>query len=187
MARTFWTEAIQEADLSVQDFLDGASALSLASPHLCPWRVVEHLEEEIGAFVHRVAGGGSGDFSQEAAGNFVLMLEAVEEYRRQAWELQETLEKLAAESLTMGRPRARRQGPCDVGVHGRALADGFSPAEAMAMANAASPSAWQSLRVPWQLRRCPQCGALCRRRVFCPGRCWERPGGCQWLGVLSCW
>ena len=144
MARTFWTEAIQEADLSVQDFLDGASALSLASPHLCPWRVVEHLEEEIGTFVHRVVGAGSGDFSQEAAGNFVLLLEAVEDYRRQAWELQDTLEKLAAESLTMGRPRAVRRGACDVGVHRRALAEGFSPAVAMAMADAAVPSARQS-------------------------------------------
>ena len=69
------------------------------------------MEADIYAFVHRVAGGGSGVFSHEAAGNFVLMVEAVEECMRQAREMQDTLEKLAEESLTLGRPLARRKGP----------------------------------------------------------------------------
>ena len=141
MARNFWTGAIQEADQSVHGFLDSALALSLASPHLCAWRVVEHLEEEIDTFVRRAAGAGSGDFSQEAAGNFVLLLEAVEDYRRQTLELQDTLEKLAAEDLARGRPRAQRRGTRDAGVHRKAHEKSFSPTVALAVANATVPSA----------------------------------------------
>ena len=70
------------------------------------------MEADIHAFVHRVCGGGNGDFSREAAGNFVLIVEAVEEYMRRARECQGTLEKLAEESQAMmGRPPARRRGP----------------------------------------------------------------------------
>ncbi len=135
MSLTFWTSATHRADSNVQDFLTCATALSHASPVLCAWRVCEPLEADIVAFVHRVCGGGSGVFSHEAAGNFGLLPEDGEEYRRQASELQDTFEKLAAENLTMGMPRA---GPSCASVHRKALADGFSPAKAMAMANAAS-------------------------------------------------
>ena len=134
---TFWTSATYQADSSVQDFVACASALSSASPHWCAWKVCEPLEADIYAFVHRVAGGGSGDFSHEAAGNFVLMVEAVEECRRQAREMQDTLEKLAAESLTLGRPLARRNGPPCADVYRKALDEGFSATEALAMASAA--------------------------------------------------
>jgi hypothetical protein len=144
MALTFWTSATHQADSDVQDFLTCATALSHASPFLCAWRVCEPLEADIAAFVHRVCGGGSGVFTHEAAGNFGLLLEAGEEHRRQVWVLQDTLEELAAENLTMGMPRAARKGPPCAIVHRKALADGFPPAEAMAMANAASVPALAS-------------------------------------------
>ena len=95
------------------------------------------MEADIYAFVHRVAGRGSGDFSCEAAGNFVLLVEAVEECRRQAREMQEALEKVAAESLTLGQPLARRKGPPCALVYKKALEEGFSATEALAMASAA--------------------------------------------------
>jgi hypothetical protein len=132
----FWINASCEADSSVQDFVVRASVVSSANPHLCAWRVCEPLEAGIYAFVHRVAGGGSGDFSHEAAGNFVLLAEAVEECRKQAWEMQDTLEKLAAESLALGRPLARRMGPPCASVYKKALEEGFSATEALAMASA---------------------------------------------------
>jgi hypothetical protein len=135
----FWMNASCEADASAQDFVVRASAVSSSQPHLCAWRVCEPLEAGIYAFVHRVAGGGSGDFSHEAAGNFVLLAEAVEECRRQAWEMQDTLEKLAEESLALGRPPARRTGPPVAGVP-QAHAGGFSWAGASsAMAACAGP------------------------------------------------
>jgi hypothetical protein len=133
----FWASAVSQADSSVQDFVACASALSSASPHRCVWEVCEPLEADIYAFVHRVAGGGSGIFSQEAAGNFVLMVEAVEECMRQAREMQDTLEKLAEESLTLGRPLARRKGPPCADVYRKAQDEGFSATEAWAMASAA--------------------------------------------------
>ena len=77
--RTFWAGAAAEADSSVQDFMARASALSSASPHRYVWEVCDPLEADIHAFVHRVCGGGNGIFSREAAGNFVLIVEAVEE------------------------------------------------------------------------------------------------------------
>ena len=132
----FWINATCEADASAQDFVVRASVVSSANPHLCAWRVCEPLEAGIYAFVHRVAGGGSGDFSHEAAGNFVLLAEAVEECRKQAWEMQDTLEKLAAESLALGRPLARRMGPPCASVYKKALEEGFSATEALAMASA---------------------------------------------------
>ena len=102
------------------------------------------MEADIHAFVHRVAGGGSGIFSHEAAGNFVLMVEAVEECMRQAREMQDTLEKLAEESLTLGRPLARKGPPC-ADVYRKAQDEGFSATEAWAMASAAPP---RPLRLP---------------------------------------
>jgi hypothetical protein len=134
--RTFWAGAVSEADLSVQDFMACASALSSASPHRYVWEVCDPLEADIHAFVHRVAGGGSGIFSHEAAGNFVLMVEAVEECMRQARELQGTLEKLAEEGLTLGRPLASRKGPPCADVYWKAQEEGFSATEAWAMASA---------------------------------------------------
>ena len=134
---TFWTEATLEADSSVQDFVERASALGAASPHWCAWKVCEPLEADIYAFVHRVAGGGSGDYSHEAAGNFVLLVEAVEECRRQAREMQDALERLAAECLTVGQPLAKRKGPPCALVYQKALEEGFSATEALAMASAA--------------------------------------------------
>ena len=94
------------------------------------------MEAGIYAFVHRVAGCGSGVFSQEAAGNFVFMAEAVEECRKPAWEMQDTLEKLAAESLSLGMPLARRRGPPCATAYRKALDEGFSATEALAMASA---------------------------------------------------
>ena len=134
--RIFWASAVSEADFSVQDFVACASALSSASPHRYVWEVCEPLEADILAFVHRVAGGGSGIFAHEAAGNFVLMVEAVEECMRQAREMQDTLEKLAEESLTLGRPLASRKGPPCADVYRKAQDEGFSATEAWAMASA---------------------------------------------------
>ena len=63
------------------------------------------------AFVHRVAGGGSGDFSHEAAGNFAFLAEAVEERMRQAREFLGTLESLVEESRALGGPPAGDPSP----------------------------------------------------------------------------
>jgi hypothetical protein len=135
----FWINASCEADSSAQDFVVRASVVSSAQPHLCAWRVCEPLEAGIFAFVHRVAGGGSGDFSHEAAGNFVLLAEAVEECRRQAWEMQDTLESLAEGSGALGRPPARRPGPPVAGLP-QAHAVGFSlPGVSSAVAACAGP------------------------------------------------
>ena len=110
--RTFWAGAADEADPSVRDFMARATALSSASPHRDVWEVCDPLEADIHAFVRRVCGGGNGDFSREAAGNFVLIVEAVEEYMRRARECQGTLEGLAEEGQAMmGRPPASRRGP----------------------------------------------------------------------------
>ena len=95
------------------------------------------MEADIHAFVHRVAGGGSGIFSHEAAGNFVLVVEAVEECMRKVREMQGTLEKMAAESLTLGKPLAMRKGPPCALVYKKALDEGFSATEALALASAA--------------------------------------------------
>ena len=54
---TFWTNAICQADSSVQDFVACACALGSANPHSCAWRICEPLEADIYAFVHWVAGG----------------------------------------------------------------------------------------------------------------------------------
>jgi hypothetical protein len=134
--RTIWAGAASEADSSVQDFMACASALSSASPHRYVWEVCDPLEADIHAFVHRVADGGSDIFSHEAAGNVVLMVEAVEECMRQARELQGTLEKLAEEGLTLGRPLARRKGPPCADVYWTAQEEGFSATEAWEMASA---------------------------------------------------
>ena len=111
--RTFWSEVADEADPRIQDFLTRATAFSAANPLNQVWEVVDDpLEAEIHAFVHRVSGGGDRDFSREAAGNFVLMLEAVEEYIKQAQMHQSTLEKLAEESqASLSRLPVRRRGP----------------------------------------------------------------------------
>jgi hypothetical protein len=110
--RTFWADAADEADPSVQDFLARAFAFSSANPHREVWEVCDPLEAGIHAFVHRVCGGGNRDFSGEAAGNFALIVGAVEEYMRQARVYQGTLEKLAEEGQAMmGRPPTRRRDP----------------------------------------------------------------------------
>ena len=132
--RTIWAGAASEADSSVQDFMACASALSSASPHRYVWEVCDPLEADIHAFVHRVADGGSDIFSHEAAGNVVLMVEAVEECMRQARRDADTLEKLAEESLTLGRPPGSRKGPPCEEVYWKAQDAGFSATEAWAMA-----------------------------------------------------
>ena len=134
--RTFWASAVSEADGSAQDFMACASALSSAHPHRYVWEVCDPLEADIHAFVHRVAGGGSGIFSHEAAGNFVLVVEAVEECMRKVREMQDTLEKWAEESLALGKPPARRKGPPCADVYWKAQEEGYTAAEAWAMASA---------------------------------------------------
>ncbi len=54
-----------------------------------------------------------------------LLAEAVEECRRQAWEMQDTVDSLAEGSLALGRPLARRPGPPVAGLP-YAHAVGFS-------------------------------------------------------------
>jgi hypothetical protein len=134
--RTYWASAVFEADGSAQDFMACASALSAAHPHRSVWEVCDPLEAGIHAFVHRVCGGGSGIFSHEAAGNFVLVVEAVEECLREAREMQETLEKWAEESLALGRPPAGRKGPPRAEVYWRAQEEGYTATEDWAMASA---------------------------------------------------
>ena len=129
----FWIEAGCEADARAQDFVTRASVISSAQPHLCAWRVCEPLDADIFAFVHRVAGGGSGDFSHEAAGNFAFLAEAVEECMRQAREFEDTFESLAEGSRALGRFPAGGPGPPVAGslqarAVGRALL-GASPAD----------------------------------------------------------
>ena len=53
--KVFWLDAGCGADARAQDFVQRASVLSSAQPHLCAWRVCEPLEADIFAFVHRVA------------------------------------------------------------------------------------------------------------------------------------
>jgi hypothetical protein len=134
--RTFWASAVSEADLSAQDFMACASAVSSANPQRYVWEVCDPLEADIHAFVHRAAGGGSGSFSHEAAGNFVLVVEAVEECMRQAREMQDTLGKWAEESLTLGRPPACRKGPLCADVCWKAQEEGHTATEAWATASA---------------------------------------------------
>ena len=182
----FWINASCEADSSVQDFVVRASVVSSANPHLCAWRVCEPLEAGIYAFVHRVAGGGSGDFSHEAAGNFVLLAEAVEECRKQAWEMQDTLEKLAAESLALGRPLARRMGPPCASVYKKALEEG---------SRRRRPWRWhllnRCLRRSNFLRAVATEGSSSVRHAvaaagsFARGGCGSDRGGCLGLGLLS--
>jgi len=136
---TCWSEVTLEADMGAQDFVERAIALGIGNPEWCAWKVCEPLEDDIYTFVHRAAGNGSRDFSCEAAGNFVLLVEAVEECRRHAREMQEALEKVAAESLTLGQPLARRKGPPCALTYKKALEEGFSATEALAMASAAPP------------------------------------------------
>ncbi len=139
--RTFWVKAVGEADPSAQDFMACATALSAASPNQYVGEVCDHLEADIRAFVCRVAGGGSGFFGHEAAGNFVLMVEAVEDCMRQARRMQDTLEKLAEEGLAAwGRPPARRVGPSSALGCCAAQEAGFSATEALWMAS--SGGAW---------------------------------------------
>ena len=58
-----------------------------------------------------MAGGGTGDFSHEAAGNFAFLAEAVEECMRQARELLGSLESLVEESRASGGLPMRGPGP----------------------------------------------------------------------------
>ena len=85
-----------------------ATELSGALPEADACQVCEPLEVEIVAFVHRAAGGGDGAFTHEAAGNFVLLAEAVEECMRRARELLNSLEALMAESRAHASPGRRR-------------------------------------------------------------------------------
>ena len=137
--KAFWADAGSGADARAQDFLQRASVLSSAQPHLCAWRVCEPLEADIFAFVHRVAGGGTGDFSHEAAGNFAFLAEAVEECTRQARELQDTLESLAEGSRALGRFPAGGPGPPVAGsLQARAVGPAL-PGASLAEAACAGP------------------------------------------------
>ena len=75
------------------------------------------------AFVHRAVGGGTGDISNEAAGNFGLLIGAVEACMRQAREMEATLGALADESLALGASHAKGSG-CAIGGGGGLFALG---------------------------------------------------------------
>ena len=130
--RAFWLSAIGEANACAQDFVVRASVASAANPHLSAWRVCEILEDSIWAFVNRVAGGGCGVFTHEAAGNFVLLAEAVEECMKQAREMQDSVAKLEAENLATGA--ALKPGPPCARTYMKALGEGLSATEAWALA-----------------------------------------------------
>ena len=106
--KSFWTEAGSHANRKGKDFVQQAADLSGALPEAEAWQVCEPLEREIIAFVHRVAGGGDGVFTHEAAGNFALLAEAVEDCMRRARELQISLQALSVESRAHAGPSGRR-------------------------------------------------------------------------------
>ncbi len=96
--KSFWVEAGSYANRRGNDFVQQATELSGVLPEADAWQVCEPLEVEIVAFVHRVAGGGDGVFTHEAAGNSALLAEAVEDCMRRARELQNSVQALLAES-----------------------------------------------------------------------------------------
>ena len=106
--KSFWVEAGSHAKRKGKDFVQQAIELSGVLLEVDSWRVCELLEVEIVTFVRRVAGGGDGVFTHEAAGNFVLLAEAVEDCMRRARELQNSLEALMAESRAHAGPSRRR-------------------------------------------------------------------------------
>jgi hypothetical protein len=95
----FWEEASGEANLRSQDFVQQAIELSRGLPHAEAWQVCEPLEVEIAAFVQRVTAGGYRGFHAEAAGNFLLLAEAVGDHMLQAVGLQDSLRSAEAECL----------------------------------------------------------------------------------------
>ena len=105
----FWIEAGSHADSGGKDFLQQAADLGGELFEADAWQACEPLEHEIVAFVHRVAGGGDGVFTHEAAGNFALLAEAVEDCMRRARELQNSQEALMAESRS--HAGSSRRGP----------------------------------------------------------------------------
>ena len=109
--KSFWAAAGSQTDGMTKDFVQRAAELSHALPLAGVWQVCEPLEAEIIAFVHRVCGGGDGDFTHEAAGNFALLVVAVEECMRQAREFLGTLESLVKESRALGGPPVGGPGP----------------------------------------------------------------------------
>ena len=131
--RAFWLSATGEANACAQDFVVRAAVASAANPHLSAWRVCGILEDSIWAFVYRVAGGGCGVFTHEAAGNFVLLAEAVEECMKQAREMQESVGALEAENLAAGA--ALPPGPPCARTYMKALEEGLSAKEAWARAS----------------------------------------------------
>ena len=100
--KTWWTGAVSQADKEAQDFVQRAAELCRAQPLVDQWQIGDSLVEEIEAFVQRAVGGGTGDVSHEAAGNFGLLIGAVDECMRQAREMAVTLGELAADSHAQG-------------------------------------------------------------------------------------
>ncbi len=84
-------KSLSHANRRGKDFVQEATDLSGVLPEADAWQVCEPLQVEIVAFVHRVAGGSDGVFIHEAAGNFSLLAEAVEDCMRRARELQNYL------------------------------------------------------------------------------------------------
>ena len=76
-----------------------AIELSRGLPHVEAWRACEPLEVEIADFVQRVTVGGYRGFHAEAAGNFLLLAEAVGDHMLQAVGLQDSLRSAEAECL----------------------------------------------------------------------------------------
>ena len=107
--KSFWAAAGSQTDGMTKDFVQRAAELSHALPLAGVWRVCEPLEAEIIAFVHRVCGGGDGDFTHEAAGKFDLLVEAVEEYMRRAREMLDQLEALALDAKRRAPARPKRR------------------------------------------------------------------------------
>ena len=100
--KTWWTGAVSQADKEAQDFVQRAAELCRAQPQVDQWQIGDSLVEEIEAFVQRAVGGGTGDISNEAAGNVGLLIGAVDECMRQAREMAVTLGELAADSHAQG-------------------------------------------------------------------------------------
>ena len=95
--KSFWEKASGEANLRSQDFVQQAIELSRGLPHVEAWRACEPLEVEIADFVQRVTVGGYRGFHAEAAGNFLLLAEAVGDHMLQAVGLQDSLRSVEAE------------------------------------------------------------------------------------------
>ena len=104
--KTWWTGAVSQADKKAQYFVQRAAELCRAQPLVDQWQIGDSLVEEIEAFVQRAVGGGTGDVSHEAAGNFGLLIGAVDECMRQAREMAATLRDLTAESHAQGEVAA---------------------------------------------------------------------------------